>query len=283
MALIFLSDLHDLLDSPTLLLFDCRHELSDVEAGLNAYQAGHVPGAHHLHLDRDLSGEILPGVTGRHPLPPAEVFARHMAAFDLDDGKEVVLYDDKGGGIAARAWWMLTGIGHANVRILNGGLPAYVAAGYPLEEGEVALPATDYRRRAAPYPALTYSHRTCDRAQLRFAGPDDWTIVDSRTAPRYRGEHEPIDPVAGHVPGADNRPWPGNLSADGTLLDAPQLKNRFAALGDEAERIVFYCGSGVTACHNLLAYYLATGKMAALYPGSWSDWITDPEAPVVTS
>ncbi|MTB52421.1 sulfurtransferase [Lewinella sp. W8] len=275
------ADVRDLLESGAApLIFDCRHELSDLQAGREAYLAGHLPGAHHLHLDEDLSGPIRPGVTGRHPLPDMDNFARRMTALGLGPGTQVVVYDDKGGGIAARAWWMLRHLGHEAVAVLNGGIAAWTAAGGRLEAGDRPLPTagTEIAGHLAPGGILG----TRARAQInRLRHDPEWTLVDSRTTPRYRGEAEPIDPVAGHIGGAINLPWPDNLE-DGKLRQPEALRARFAPLDRGADHTVFYCGSGVTACHNILAYTVAFGDIPLLYPGSWSDWITDPEAEVST-
>ncbi|MEO0731671.1 MAG: sulfurtransferase [Bacteroidota bacterium] len=257
------TELADLLGQATLHIIDCRHELSNLEAGREAYLVAHLPGARHLHLDEDLSGAIIPGKTGRHPLPEMADFVRVLVREGVTPNSVVVAYDDKGGGIAARLWWMLRAIGHEKVFILDGGIQAWRDAGLALEDGPERPPAT-----GAPYPAPSTFPGTCDRAQLTNGRP----LIDSRTAPRYRGEHEPIDPVAGHIPGAVNYPWPENLR-DGHFKSREELKIRFAALHDEADRPTFYCGSGVTACHNLLAYEYAYGELATLYPGSWSEWL----------
>lgn len=267
-------------DTP-VIIFDCRHELSDPEAGRQKYLGGHLPGAYHLHLDRDLSGPIVPGLTGRHPLPDMEEFARLVSACGLTESAQVVVYDDKGGGIAARAWWMLRHLGHEAVAILNGGFAAWVEGGHAVQDTPHPLPTPDHA--IAPHLAPAGILGTRDRAQINTLRHDPtWTIVDSRTAPRYRGESEPIDPVAGHIGGAVNLPWPDNLE-DGRLKPPIALQARFAQLQQGADRTVFYCGSGVTACHNILAYTLAFGELPLLYPGSWSDWITDPEAEVIRS
>lgn len=251
------------------LIFDCRHDLFRLDYGRSAHKAAHIPGAHFLHLDEDLSGEIIPGETGRHPLPSMEAFRDLMAQYGLTPSTTVVAYDDKGGGIAARLWWMLRWLGHEKVAVLDGGIPAWKAAGLPLEDGLVERPTP-----APPYPASTPARPTVDRETVdELAQAGDATVVDSRTAVRYRGEHEPIDPVAGHIPGAENFPWPENLGEEGLFLDRELLKSRFAPLGNEAARTVFYCGSGVTACHNILAYYYANGEMPLLYPGSWSEYL----------
>ncbi|NJC25669.1 sulfurtransferase [Neolewinella antarctica] len=273
MPLITPTTLANLTNNPATLIFDCRHDLFHPEAGLAAYREGHIPGAHHLHLDEDLSGEIIPGKTGRHPLPESQLFANLMSTYGLSKGKTVVAYDDKGGGIAARLWWMLRAIGHEDVRVLDGGWPAWTAAGLPTETGDLPLPETDYRRVTEPYSAPTYQLRTRVRAQIITLNSSQ-LLVDSRTADRYRGDHEPIDPVAGSIDGAVNYPWPENLTANGSFKSAEELRTRFAALNDQ-EDITFYCGSGVTACHNLLAFYLAYDRMEGLYPGGWSEWITE--------
>lgn len=256
---------------PAALFVDCRHDLFAPTAGYDAFLAGHPPRAVHLHMDRDLSGPIVPGVTGRHPLPSPSDFIRLMGALGLRATTQVVAYDDKGGGLAARLWWMLRALGHEAVAVLDGGIQAWTAAGYPMETGPAA-PRPD-TPLAASHLATSSVPRTCDRAQIAQLGnKPSATLVDSRTAERYRGEHEPIDPVAGHIPGAINLPWPENLR-DGKFKSVAELKTRFAALGDEAGEVVFYCGSGVTACHNLLAFEVATGRVGRLYPGSWSEYL----------
>ena len=222
-----------------------------------------------MHLDRDLSGKIIPGKTGRHPLPDPQSFANRLSLFGLSEGKRVVVYDDKGGGIAARLWWMLRAIGHENVQVLDGGIQAWKLAGHPLAEGTEPLAATDYRRQAAAYQVTEWQWPTLDLTTTDAGQP----AVDSRTAERYRGEEEPIDPIAGHIPGAVNFPWPDNLDARGRFKTPEELQARFGDLGSSPGEVVFYCGSGVTACHNVLAYFLAFGTVPALYPGSWSAYL----------
>ena len=255
----------------TTLVFDCRHDLFKPAAGRAAYEQGHLPGAYYFHLDHDLSGEIMPGKTGRHPLPDMTAFAGFISGYGLTARTQVLCYDDKGGGIAARLWWMLRSLGHNAVAVLDGGIQAWEADGFKLEKGtnEPPMAATV----VAPHLALQSPLRTCGRAQIDALKDDpSQRLIDSRTAPRYKGEHEPIDPVAGHIPGAVNLPWPDNLD-NGRFKTPTQLKIRFADLVDEADRNVFYCGSGVTACHNILAYNIAFGEMPGLYPGSWSEYI----------
>jgi thiosulfate/3-mercaptopyruvate sulfurtransferase len=253
------------------LIFDCRHDLFALQAGREVFLLGHLPGAYFVHLDEDLSGDIVPGKTGRHPLPQLQQFAELMARFGLRSGTQVVCYDDKGGGIAARLWWMLRALGHDAVAVLDGGIQAWTAAGFSLESGPG--PVVPTTTGAATHLAPSPIPRTRDRAQVDELRYDTTQrLIDSRTATRYAGEEEPIDPVAGHIDGAINLPWPDNLT-DGKFKDRDQLKIRFAELVDEADHNVFYCGSGVTACHNVLAYTHAFGEMPGLYPGSWSEWL----------
>ncbi|MCP9237068.1 sulfurtransferase [Lewinella sp. JB7] len=250
------------------LLLDCRFDLFDPDRGYRDYLSGHIPGAHYLHLNEDLSGEVIPGTTGRHPLPDRTAFAERMAALGLTPDRPVVAYDDKGGGIAARAWWLLKWIGHERVAVLDGGLPAWLAGGGEVASGrEEALPAPPYPIASPEIP------RSCDRARVDEVRTDPaFVLVDSRTADRYRGENENIDPVAGHIEGAINLPWPDNLEG-GKFKSREALRERFSGLKKEPQQNVFYCGSGVTACHNILAYYYAFGELPALYPGSWSEYL----------
>lgn len=269
------TDLAILLGNPNLIIVDCRHQLNDVDAGERAWRTASLPGAVFLHIDRDLSGEIIPGKTGRHPLPVTKDFLSILKQIGLNADSFVVVYDDKNGGIAARLWWMLRSLGHERVAVLDGGFPAWVDEGHPVSEGKPTRAKT-----VADLSHLSLSfHGTRVPAQI-LELPAGHHLIDSRTAPRYRGEHEPIDPVAGHIPGAVNYPWPDNLDG-GRLKSRQELKIRFAALGDEAEKLTFYCGSGVTACHNILAYTYAYGSLPQLYPGSWSEWITLQNAPIV--
>ncbi|MEL7163304.1 MAG: rhodanese-like domain-containing protein, partial [Bacteroidota bacterium] len=204
--IISVSGLADLLGQPQLRIVDCRHDLFQPDGGRAAHQEAHLPGARHLHLDEDLSGEIIPGQTGRHPLPEMKDFLQLLSREGIGPETTVVAYDDKGGGIAARLWWMLRAIGHREVYVLDGGFQAWQDAGLTPEEGTVRPPAP-----GQVYPAPPSFPGTRGRAQIA-ALPAGRTLVDSRTAPRYRGEHEPIDPVAGHIPGAVNYPWPENLT-----------------------------------------------------------------------
>jgi thiosulfate/3-mercaptopyruvate sulfurtransferase len=263
--------------SPRPLLVDCSFDLADLEAGPWAYASAHLPAAAYLHLENDLSATRT-GCNGRHPLPEPARFVATMAALGCNDATCVVAYDNAGGMYAARLWWMLRWVGHAAVSVLDGGSAAWRAAGLPFESGAVAPPTTrgDFSRR----PTLTRSvTRAALAAQLGQAG---CLIVDARSAERYRGENETIDPVAGHIPGAINRPFKDNLRADGTFKPAAQLRAEWLALlgGRDVTTLVSQCGSGVTGCHNLLALEIAGLGGGALYPGSWSEWCVQPGAPV---
>ena len=257
-----------------LVLLDCGFDLVDTAAGARAHAQGHLPGAFHADLDRDLSS-AKNGRNGRHPLPTRETFAQTAARWGVKPGVPVVCYDDQGGAYAARAWWMLRWIGHADVAVLDGGKAAWVAAGGALEQAMPALQAP-----AAPYPLGAATMPTVQADQLLTQ--TSRTIVDARSPERFRGEAEPIDPVAGRIPGARNRFHKENLGADGRFKSPAALRAAFEQLQPDAARVVHQCGSGVTACHNLLAMEHAGLQGSALYPGSWSEWCADPSRPVAT-
>ncbi len=255
-----------------VVLLDCGFDLADPDAGERAYAAGHLPGAIHVHLDRDLSGAKT-GTNGRHPLPARDAFARRVGAWGIAPGVPVVCYDAQGGPYAARAWWLLRWLGHADCAVLDGGVQAWVAAGGALTDAVVSPTARP------PYPAGPPAMPTVDTAAL-LAGLGRRPVLDARAAERFRGEVEPLDPVAGHIPGARNRFFKDNLGPDGRFRPAGELRAAFSALGAEPAQWVHQCGSGVTACHNLLAMEHAGLGGSALYPGSWSEWCADPARPV---
>ncbi|ROR34152.1 sulfurtransferase [Inmirania thermothiophila] len=253
------------LGDPGWVVVDCRFRLDAPEAGEAAWREGHIPGAVYAHLERDLSGPVT-AASGRHPLPaPGPLMAR-LGAWGIGPGTTVVAYDDAGGAFAARLWWLLRWLGHRRVAVLDGGLAAWLAAGGGLARDRGAVRPCRFEGRPGGMP-------TVDAEAVRAGG---WCLVDARAPERYRGEEEPIDPVAGHIPGAVNLPFTGNLDRAGRFLPPAALARRFAALGAAPQRVVHYCGSGVTACHNLLAMELAGLAGARLYPGSWSEWIRDP-------
>lgn len=258
------------------VLIDTSFDLADPAAGEAAYRAAHLPGAFYLHLDRDLS-TAKTGRNGRHPLPTREAFAATVGALGIGADTPVVVHDRQGSMYAARAWWMLRWLGHTQVAVLDGGLPAWAAAGGALEAGDgparlAGAPA--YPLTAAP--AMPTLDADALQAQLGRV-----CLIDARAADRFRGDLEPLDPVAGHIPGALNRFFKDNLGTDGRFLPAETLRATFAALLGSAgvAETVHQCGSGVTACHNLLAMEAAGLPSAALYPGSWSEWCSDPARP----
>ena len=253
------------------VLLDCGFDLADTTAGERAYAAGHLPGARYAHLDRDLSGAKT-GRNGRHPLPDRATWSATAGAWGIRPGVQVVCYDDHGGVYAARAWWLLRWLGHAAVAVLDGGRAAWAGAGGPLTTGAPAGAA------APPYPALAATMPTVDAATLQ-AGLPRLVLLDARAPERFRGEVEPLDPVAGHIPGAVCRFFRNNLGADGRFKAPAQLQQEFAGLAGRGS-VVHQCGSGVTACHNLLAMAHAGLEPGALYPGSWSEWCSDTARPV---
>lgn len=255
-----------------LVFLDCGFDLADAAAGERAYAASHLPGAVYVHLDRDLSGTKT-GRNGRHPLPEREALAARAGAWGIAPGVQVVCYDAQGMPYAARAWWLLRWLGHDAVAVLDGGVSAWTAAGGTLTHE----PAT--ARPQPPYPPRPPGMPTVDATEL-LARLGSRPVLDARAAERFRGEVEPLDPVAGHIPGAMNRFFKDNLQPDGRLQPAARLREAFAALHADPAQLVHQCGSGVTACHNLLAMEHAGLTGSALYPGSWSEWCADPARPV---
>jgi len=252
-------------------LLDVRYRMGG-PPGCEEYAKGHIPRARYVDLDAALAGP--PGPGGRHPLPDPEVFGAAMRAAGVDQDADVVLYDDWNGWGPARAWWLLRWAGHRRVRVLDGGLAAWKAAGLPLSTEEPAPGNGDFAPRPGALPVLD----AVGAAELARRG----VLLDARAGERYRGETEPIDPVAGHIPGALSAPTTENTDADGCFLPAAVLAERFAALGARpGAEVGVYCGSGVSAAHEVLALAVA-GVPAALYVGSWSEWTADPARPVAT-
>ena len=264
-------------DHPVLVI-DCRFDLADTAAGEQAYAAGHIPGARYLHLDRDLSGAKT-GANGRHPLPERAALVDKLAALGLNEGQQVVAYDAQGGAYASRLWWLLRWLGHDSVAVLDGGLQAWQAAGQTLVTTAPAPAARGSFKAGAPLAVTVDTQHVLDNLKT-----GDRTVLDARAADRYRGENETIDPVGGHIPGAINRFFKDNLTADGRFKPAHTLRDEFAAvIGQrQPEQVILQCGSGVTACHNALAMEVAGLHGAALYAGSWSEWCADPVRPVAT-
>jgi thiosulfate/3-mercaptopyruvate sulfurtransferase len=269
------------LEDPDWAVIDCRFSLADTKKGRQDYLLAHILGAVYSHLDEDLCSPVIPGKTGRHPLPDVDQLVKKFARWGIDSSVQVVVYDDwtvAPGAIAGRLWWSLRWLGHQAVAVLDGGYNLW------LSEGRATRSGREYRipRKFAPSfrPELLVTFEGVDRVRLDPA----YRVLDSRATERYRGDVEPIDPVAGHIPGAISAPYAQNVSSEGIFLPPDELNTRYRSLvGDTpAENTIFYCGSGVTALHNVLAYAHAGLGDARLYLGSWSEWITDRNRPVAT-
>jgi thiosulfate/3-mercaptopyruvate sulfurtransferase len=278
-TLISAADLAAHVDDPSWLIVDCRHDLMNLAAGREGYASGHLPNAVFADMETELSGEKrgADGVfRGRHPLPSRAALVETLRGWGVNDDTQVVAYDAHGGMFAARLWWLLRWVGHPAVAVLDGGMAAWQAQGMPLTSAAPQRPRGAIGEHASLAPTVSVEQ------VLANLGSQERTVVDARAPDRFRGENESIDPVGGHIPGAKNRFFKDNLQADGRLKDAAQLKAEFAPLVGAAAHAVMQCGSGVTACHNLLALEVAGLPGAALYPGSWSEWCADPSRPVAT-
>lgn len=266
------------LGDPDWLVADCRYSLTDPDAGARAYAAGHVPGAHYFHLDRDLAGPI-GARTGRHPLPEPQALAEKLRRAGLAEGVQLVAYDDAHGAFAARLWWLARWLGHPAAAVLDGGWQRWLAEGGRVSTTPPAPAAARPPWKPQPTAQLWL---TSEQVWQIVRGERPGRILDARAPARFRGEVEPLDPVAGHVPGAVNLPYAENVLEDGRFRPAETLRRRFLEVlgGRSAQEAVCMCGSGVTACHNLLAMEIAGLSGARLYPGSWSEWIRDPARPV---
>ncbi|CAM2066874.1 Sulfurtransferase [Sulfidibacter corallicola] len=261
------------------MFIDCRFSLQHPKRGFHDYLAEHILGARYAHLDRDLSGRIVPGVTGRHPLPKVKDFVATCRAWGINRETRVVAYDDVGGAIAARLWWLMHWLGHETVSVLDGGWQRWLAEGRPISTGEEPKPPL------GNFTGTPQSELIADVEDVRRAiESGDWRILDARGPARYAGEAEPIDPVAGHIPGAMNFPFATNLDECQCFLPADQLRLNLENTlnGTPSHQSICYCGSGVTAAHNLLAMAHTGLPLGKLYVGSWSEWITDPSRPVAT-
>ena len=258
------------------IIVDCRFSLNDTEKGRQDYREAHIPRAVYAHIDEDLSGRIVPGITGRHPLPAYTDLASTFSAWGIGEDVQVVAYDDSGGSMAARLWWLLHFLGHDTAAVLEGGWPEWVRRGYPTRSGD----EENTRRIFFPRPQRELIVNAAAVEEIR-TNPS-YALLDARDPERFRGEVEPIDPVAGHIPGAVSAPYKENLDERGYFRPAEELQIRFRTLvgNTPADRIVCYCGSGVTAAHDVLAIAHAGLGFARLYPGSWSEWITNPDRPV---
>jgi len=278
-TLISTEELAPHIGDPDWAVIDCRFKLDDVTAGQQAYQAAHIPGAIYANLNEDLSGPIIAGKSGRHPLPTIDQFAQTLALWGIDERVQVVAYDDNSSVYAGRLWWMLRWLGHFNVAVLNGDWRHWQKEGRPVTSAVVQRP----RRRFLPYPQ-PHMQVSVDEV-IANVTTNQFQVFDSRAESRYRGEANAMDPVAGHVPGAKSAFYAHNLDAEGKFLAPEALRERFAKLlGDkQPEETVFYCGSGVSLHNNLLALeHAGFAPGARVYIGSWSDWINDPARPVAT-
>ncbi len=273
-TLVACSQLADHLNDPQWVIVDCRHQLSDVGYGEREYAKGHLPGAVFMHLDRDLSAAMT-GRNGRHPLPDPRKLAEKLGAAGISRTTQVVVYDDDGGMYAVRLWWLLRWLGHDRVAVLDGSIRRWVQEGRSL--------TTEVPERAAKVFEIELRDRVATAAEVEAnLGKNEFVLIDARGPDRFRGENETLDPVGGHIPGARNRFFRDNLDEQGGFRAAAELRQQYLAVlaGTEPDQTIMYCGSGVTACHNLLAMEIAGLPGARLYAGSWSEWCSDPARPV---
>ena len=264
------------LDDPPFAIVDCRYKLDDESWGKQEYTNLHIPGAVYAHLGHDLAGPKT-GTNGRHPLPDPKTLADTFGRLGIESGVQVVAYDQDNGMYASRLWWLLRWVGHNAVAVLDGGFKKWIAEGRPAKSG-------DEHRAPGTFIGTPRADMAIDaQAVASLAGRREWTLVDARAPERYRGETEPFDKTPGHIPGAVNHFFASNLDDGGTFRTPEELRDKLgASIGSQvaADHIVCYCGSGVTACHNLLALEHAGLKGAKLYPGSWSEWSADAARPV---
>ena len=262
--------LHD----PQWVVFDCRFALTRTESGRQAYAKAHIPGARYGHLNEDLAGAITPG-SGRHPLPDPALLARKLGRWGVDESKQVAVYDDSSGSMAVRMWWLLRWLGHDAVALLDGGFPSWAKQGRELSAEIPLIHPTEF------HPVRNDS-MWVDSGDVLEALRNGKVVIDARAEERYSGLIEPLDKVAGHIPGSINAPFEDNLDLRGNFLPAAELRAHYASLLHAArpDEVIHLCGSGVTACHNLLALEIAGMPGGKLYAGSWSEWITDPSRPI---
>jgi thiosulfate/3-mercaptopyruvate sulfurtransferase len=275
--LISAQDLAAKLGAPDWVIVDCRFSLMKPDAGWQSYLEGHLPGAHYANLDRDLAAPRAP-CTGRHPLPEPRTLRAAFSRWGVRPATHVIAYDDAGGAIAARLWWLLRWMGHRQAGLLDGGFNAWRAAGLPLATAATPAAAGEFHGEPGHMPTVDVAGIEANLRTARL------TVLDARAPGRFQGREEPIDPVAGHVPGAVNAPFQDNLTSDGRFRPAEELRARFVRLAAERtpDEIVSMCGSGVTACHTLFALDVAGLHGARLYNGSWSEWITVPKRPIAS-
>jgi len=266
----------DHLDNPKWRFFDCRYELTAPDMKKAEFAVSHIPGALYVHMNQDLAANHVPGKTGRHPLPSVDDMARKFSAIGIDKSIQVVVYDDAVGSHAARLWWMLRWLGHDAVAVIDGGWSRWIKEERPVSS-ELLVPEA---KEFIASPRLSWTI-TADEI-FENLNNTETCVLDARSAQRFQGENEKFDPVAGHIPGANSAPFTDNLDENGNWKSISELRQRFENLldGFPVEKTVSYCGSGITACHNILAMYHAGLGDSRLYPGSWSEWITNPDRPV---
>nr|WP_314632864.1 sulfurtransferase [uncultured Janthinobacterium sp.] len=278
-TLISASELASRLNDSGWVILDCRHDLLNPAAGSDAFAAGHIQNAQFANIDTDLSGPKTArgaNFTGRHPLPDRNALLAALRGWGINDDTQVVAYDGQGGMFAARLWWLLRWVGHPAVAVLDGGLTAWQAQSLPLVTPVAPRPAGNIAEKTSLTRTVTVQELVANLSTQELQ------VLDARAPDRFRGENESIDPVGGHIPGAKNRFFKDNLQLDGRFKHADELEKEFAGLISKPETAILQCGSGVTACHNLLAMEVAGLPGAALYPGSWSEWCADPARPVAT-
>lgn len=274
-TLIETEQLAELLGTPGLVVLDCRFNLKHPEAGREAWRESHIPGARYVHLDDDMASHGDEN-SGRHPLPAIDAFAARLGALGIQADSQVVVYDDAGGAIAGRMWWLLRWAGHPTAALLNGGWPKWTREGRPVSDD--TPPESEARYAASARDDLWLT----TEAVVEALNQDQVQLIDARAPERFSGQQEPLDAVGGHIPGSRNIPFQENLDENGCFKSPEALRQRFAALADDARPVCHSCGSGVTACHNLLAMAYAGLEPGRLYVGSWSEWIRDPERPIAT-
>ena len=276
-TLISAEELHTIINDDNVRVFDCRFSLKDPQSGKNSYLAGHLPRAQFADMDTQLSSAMTDS-SGRHPLPDPQVFIELLNVWGVNNDTQVVAYDDISGAFAARLWWMMRWVGHNKVAVLNGGMQKWTEQGYALSQENVQFPSTDFSGQANKDWIMDI-----DTVQAKLEN-NAITLIDARAADRFTGKDQKTDPVPGHVPGANNLPFSGNLTKDGMMQSPEIIKERFASVIQDRslDDVVNMCGSGVTACHNMLAQAVAGMPPTKVFIGSWSQWIKDSSRPVQT-
>lgn len=265
--------LNEHLEDQQVVIIDCRFDLTNPEAGWSQYQQGHIPTAIYLDLEKDLAGPVQEH-GGRHPLPDIQEFVEKMGSYGVDEKKHVIVYDNQSGAMAARCWFLLTYLGHPQVSLLEGGYDHWVQQGYPISDERPIPEKTKFVPHLQPSMVASMN-------DVKEAIGEGAILIDSRAPERYQGKEEPLDIKAGHIPGAENHFWKRNLAEGQYWKSVEQLQADWADTLKGAEKPILYCGSGVTACVNLFALYRVGIRQAKLYPGSWSDWISYPDNPIV--